>query len=57
MTDAEIVQNFKLVQEQINELSKAFNDYAQALHKSNSDAIDDIVISLLNQDNGGETDV
>lgn len=57
MTDAEIVQNFKLVQEQINALSNALNEYVQALHKSNSDAIDEIVVSLLNQDNGGETDV
>lgn len=64
MTDAEIVKNFKLVQDQINELTKSLNMYAEALHKTNSDAIDDIVITLLNQDqktsienNGGGSDV
>lgn len=54
MTDAEIVKNFKLVQDQINELTETLNIYVQALHKSNSDAIDDIVVSLLNQNTGGE---
>lgn len=60
MSDAEIVKNFKLIQEQINELTQNLNTYAEALHKSNSDAIDDIVISMLNQNDtttGGETNV
>lgn len=58
MTDKEIVLNFKLIQEQLNSVVTQMNNFAKMLHKENSDAIDSIVVSLLNQsDDGGTTDV
>lgn len=58
MTDKEIVLNFKLIQEQLNSVVTQMNNFAEMLHKENSDAIDSIVVSLLNQsDDGGTTDV
>ena len=58
MTNEEIVKNFKLIQEQINDLTKQMNDFAEMLHKDNSDAIDSIVISLLGEStNGGTSNV
>lgn len=61
LTDEEIVKNFKLVQVQLNELTQKMNDFAEMLHKDNSDAIDEIVISLLTKEEttttGGEENV
>lgn len=59
MTNEDIVKNFKLVQEQLNSVVSQMNNFVEMLHKENSDAIDSILISLLNDsvDEGGSTDV
>jgi hypothetical protein len=48
--DAEVVKAFKQQQELINEVVKKLDDYFLALHNENSEAIDDLTITLL----GGE---
>ena len=48
MTDEQIVKTFKQMQESINELTLKM---LLEKHKENSDAIDDIIVSIL----GGDT--
>lgn len=48
--DAEVLKAMKAMQEQINDLVKRVdNNYAQ-LHQENSDAIDDLTITILGEE-------
>lgn len=49
MTNEEIVKNFKLVQEQMNDLTARLNDFIEMKYKTNSDAIDQLVIASLEE--------
>ena len=51
--DAETVKAIKVMQEQINDLVQRMDENFTQKHNQNSEAIDDIVISML----GGESDV
>lgn len=51
MTDEQIVKTFKQMQESINELTLKMEQMLLEKHKENSDAIDDIIVSML----GGDT--
>ena len=51
MTDEQIVKTFKQMQESINELTLKMEQMLLEKHKENSDAIDDIIVSIL----GGDT--
>lgn len=51
MTDEQIVKTFKQMQESINELTFKMEQMLLEKHKENSDAIDDIIVSIL----GGDT--
>lgn len=51
--DAEVVKALKAIQEQINELYSRQEEYLLGLHNENSEAIDDIVVSMI----GGGSDV
>ena len=48
--DAEVVKTFKHLQEQINELYSRQEQYLLNLHNDNSDAIDDLTITLLGEE-------
>ena len=48
--DAEVLKTFKNLQEQINDLYSRQEAYLLDLHNENSEAIDDLTITLL----GGE---
>ena len=48
--DAEVVKTFKHLQEQINDLYSRQEQYLLALHNDNSDAIDDLTITLLGEE-------
>lgn len=50
MTDEQIVKSIKQMQESINELTLKMETMLLELHKANSDAIDDIVVSMLGGD-------
>lgn len=45
--DAEVVKALKAIQEQINELYSRQEEYLLGLHNENSEAIDDIVVSMI----------
>lgn len=48
--DAEVVKAFKAVQEQINDLYSRQEEYLLGLHDENSDAIDDLTITILGEE-------
>ena len=48
--DAEVVKALKAIQEQINELYSRQEEYLLGLHNENSEAIDDIVVSMIGGD-------
>lgn len=48
--DAEVLKTFKQLQEQINDIYSRQEEYLLNLHNENSEAIDDLTITLL----GGE---
>ena len=50
MTDEQIVKTFKQMQESINELTLKMEQMLLEKHKENSEAIDNIVISMLGGD-------
>lgn len=51
--DAETVKAIKVMQEQINDLVQRMDENFTEKHNQNSEAIDDIVVSML----GGENNV
>lgn len=51
--DAETVKAIKVMQEQINDLVRRMDENFARKHNQNSEAIDDIVVSML----GGENNV
>lgn len=51
--DAETVKAIKVMQEQINDLVQRMDENFTQKHNQNSEAIDDIVVSML----GGENNV
>lgn len=51
--DAEVLKALKAIQEQINELYSRQEEYLLSLHNENSEAIDDLTITIL----GGEESV
>lgn len=48
--DAEVVKVLKAIQEQINELYSRQEEYLLGLHNENSEAIDDLTITILGGD-------
>ena len=48
--DAEVVKALKAIQEQINELYSRQEEYLLGLHNENSEAIDDLTITILGGD-------
>ena len=51
--DAEVVKAIKVMQEQINDLVQRMDENFTQKHNQNSEAIDDIVVSML----GGDSNV
>ena len=47
MTDEQIVKTFKQMQESINELTLKMEQMLLEKHKENSEAIDDIIVTML----------
>ena len=45
--DAEVVKALKAIQEQINDLYSRQEEFLLSLHNENSEAIDDIVVSMI----------
>ena len=50
MTDEQIVKSIKQLQESVNELTLKMETMLLEKHQANSDAIDDIVVSMLGGD-------
>lgn len=50
MTDEQIVKSIKQMQESINDLTLRMETLLLEKHQANSDAIDDIIISMLGGD-------
>ena len=50
MTDEQIVKTFKQMQESINELTRRMEQMLLEKHNENSEAIDDIIVSMLGGD-------
>ncbi len=48
--DAEVVKAFKAVQEQINDLYSRQEEFLLNLHNENSEAIDDLTITILGEE-------
>ncbi len=49
--DAEILKAINMVSNKIQEVEQKLDNYFLDLHKENSEAIDDIVVSLLGEKN------
>lgn len=48
--DAEVLKALKAIQEQINELYSRQEEFLLGLHNENSDAIDDLTITILGEE-------